>query len=303
MSNVCSNNTLFLNRPTQQQANACCNSGNCNADSGLIAPPAGCCPKMGKRPCREKIIEQIKDLVLLRLGAPVIKIELDDQNLNAAVELALLEFEEFAGREHFTYYVFNTQPGKSVYTMPPDVGFIRMVYYREQPQLTFNASDLGGVLPIEYYYPGGSYSSIQGGLMDPNTPIYGRAGEWVLYKQYEQMYNRLSSQLGGWEWIDGYCNIKLYPTPCRCHSVMVHYLPKLPDFKRVTTVMIEGAFYHAMAILGRIRGKWTNIPGPAGGLQLDGQQLLQEAKEGLTKWREDLIYRWGDGPQGIITLD
>ena len=302
MSTVCSNNTLFLNRPSQQAANACCANGGCT-DNGLIAPPAGCCGKIGKRPCREKIIEQIKDLVLLRLGAPVVKIELNEQNLDAAVELALLEFEEFAGREHFTYYVFNTQPGKSVYTMPPDVGFIRMVYYREQSQLTFNASDLGGVLPIEYYYPGGSYSSIQGGLMDPNTPIYGHAGEWVLYKQYEQMYNRLASQLGGWEWVDGYCNIKLYPTPCRCHSVMVHYLPKLPDFKRVTTVMIEGAYYHAMTILGRIRGKWTNIPGPAGGLQLDGPALLQEAKEGLQKWREDLIWRWGDGPQGIITMD
>lgn len=302
MATACSNNTLFLNRPSQQAANACCANGGCS-DNGLIAPPAGCCGKIGKRPCREKIIEQIKDLVLLRLGAPIVKIELDDQNLNAAVELALLEFEEFAGREYFTYYVFNTKPGKSVYTMPPDVGFIRMVYYREQPMLTFSASDLGGVLPIEYYYPGGSYSSIQGGLMDPNTPIYGRAGEWVLYKQYEQMYNRMASQLGGWEWVDGYCNIKLYPTPCNCHSVMVHYLPKLPDFKRVTTVMIEGAFYHTMQMLGRVRGKWTNIPGPAGGVQLDGPALLAEAKEGLTKWREDLIYRWGDGPQGIITLD
>jgi hypothetical protein len=139
--------------------------------------------------------------------------------------------------------------------------------------------------------------------MDPNTPIYGRAGEWVLYKQYEQMYNRLASQLGGWEWVDGYCNIKLYPTPCRCNTVIVHYLQKLPDFKRVTTALVEGAFYHTMEILGRVRGKFTNIPGPSGGVQMDGQQLLQEAKEGLAKWREDLIYKWGDGPQLPIQMD
>lgn len=297
MSTICNSNTIYLNRPT----NNCNNNCNNNSNDSFIMPV--CCGKVGKRPCREKVVQQIKDLVLLRLGAPVVKIELDDQQLDAAVEMALLEFEEFAGREYFTYYSFTAQAGKSVYTMPPDVGFIRQVYYREQPLATFNASDLGGVLPIEYYYPGGSYSSIQGGLMDPNTPVYGNAGAWTLYKGYEQMYNRLSSQLGGWEWVDGYCNIKLYPTPCRCYTVIVHYLPKLPDFQRITTAMFLGTFYIAMEMLGRIRGKWTNIPGPSGGLQLDGPALLAEAKEGLTKWREELITKWGDGVQLPLFMD
>lgn len=40
-----------------------------------------------------------------------------------------------------------------------------------------------------------------------------------------------------------------------------------------------------------------------GGMQLDGPALLAEAKEGLEKWRTDLIYKWGDGPQGSIFLD
>ena len=76
------------------------------------------------------------------LGAPVIKVELDEQNLDAAVDLALQVFEDYAPREYFNYYVFNTTPGKSVYTMPPDIGLIRNVFYKKQPSLTFNASDL-----------------------------------------------------------------------------------------------------------------------------------------------------------------
>jgi hypothetical protein len=84
---------------------------------------------------------------------------------------------------------------------------------------------------------------------------------------------------------------------------MVHYLQKKPDFKQVTTAMITGSLYHAMAMLGRIRGKFTNIPGPSGGVQLDGPALLQESKEGLKEWRQDLIYRWGDGPTLGITMD
>lgn len=291
----CSPNTLFVSRPSQNAAQQCCNGG-C---TDFIAPV--CCGKIGKRPCREKVREQIKDLILLQLGATAVRLEINDQHVNAAVDLALLEFEEYAGREYFTYYTFNTTPGKSVYTLPPDVGFVRNVFYREQPGLAFNASDLGGALPIEYYYPGGAYASIQGGLMDPNTPIYGRAGEWTLYKQYEQMYNRLSSQLGGWEWVDGFCNIKLYPIPCRCNQVIVHYLQKRPDFKQITVAMLVGSLAHLKIMLGRIRGKWTNIPGPSGGTQLDGQALVQEGREELKEWKADLITRWGDLP--YITMN
>jgi hypothetical protein len=47
-------------------------------------------------------------------------------------------------------------------------------------------------------------------------------------------------------------------------------------------------------ILGRIRGKFQNIPGPGGGGGLDGDKLLQEGQEELKQWREDLITRWGD---------
>jgi len=292
----CDTRTLFIRRPNRQDADACCPT-KCPLS---LTDPVGC-GKIGKRPFRDKVKEQIKDYVLLMLGAPVIRIEMDDQQLDGAVDFALQIFEEYAPREYFTYFVFNTVPGKSVYELPADVGFVRNVFYKEQPGLFFNAADLGGALPVEYYYPGGSYASIQGGLLDPNTPIYGRAGEWVLYKQYEQMYNRLASNLGGWEWIDGYCTIKLYPIPCRCSKVIVHYLQKKPDFKQVVEAMQVGALAHAKLILGRIRGKWTNIPGPQGGLQLDGQQLLQEGKEELQKWKEDLVYRFGDLP--AVTMD
>lgn len=290
MSN-CSNNTLFIGRPSQQQAQQAMQN-NCQPCMS-INDPVGC-GKIGQRRSREKVREQIKDYVLVKLGAPVVKVELDEQQLDAAVDFALQVFEDYAPREYFNYYVFNTSPGKSVYTMPADIGLIRNVFYKKQPSLTFNASDLGGALPIEYYYPGGSYSSMQGGLLDPNQPIYGRMGEWVLYKQYEQMYSRLSSQIGGWEWIDGFCNIKLYPIPCRCWPVIVHYLQKRPDFKQVTQAMQEGALVHAKEMLGRIRSKYKNPPGPNGGMQMDGEKLLEEAEKGQEKWEERLLTRFGD---------
>ena len=257
--------------------------------------------KLGPRRQREKVREQIKDYCLHMLGAPVVKLELDAQNLDFCTDQAMKIFEDYAGREYFQYYVFDSIPGKSVYEMPAEVGLIRNVFYKEVGNYAFQASDLGGAIPIEYFYPGGSYNSIQGGLIDPVQPIWGRMGEWVLYKQYEQMYSRTSSALGGWEFLGGFNSIKLYPVPYRVQKVMVHYLQKNKDWGDVTQAMQEGALTYAKEILGRIRSKYQSVPGAGGSVALDGATLLQEAREDRQKWFEDLIYKFGDLP--YISLD
>jgi hypothetical protein len=284
-------NVILMNTPTKNSSGTMCAPTSC----GSLGPLDPLNKKdLGPRKKREQVREQIKDAVLLELGAPTISIELDDQGLNYCVDRALQVIEDYAPREYFDYYVFSATPGKSVYELPPDVGLVRNVFYKETGQYAFQSSDLDGAIPIEYFYPGGSYASIQGGLIDPIQPIWGRMGEWVLYKQYEQMYSRISSNLGGWEWVAGFRHIKLYPVPFRPTKVIVHYLQKQKDWNEITDAMIVGALCWAKMILGRIRSKYQQIPGPGGGGGLDGQALLQEGNEGLEKWREDLITRWGD---------
>jgi hypothetical protein len=235
------------------------------------------------------------------LGAPVVKIELDQQQLDLAVDKTLKVIEEYAGREYFDYHTFVTQPGKSVYKMPDDVGMIRNVFYMEQgANFAFNSSELGGSLPLEYFYPGSSSSYTQG-MMNPVQPVWGNMGEWVLFKQYENMYARTSSQVGGWEWISDLGYIKLYPVPCRCQKAMVHYLQKCKDWKEITQAMWEGATAYAMIMLGNIRGKYAQPPGPGGGMTLDGEYMRTKGYELLEKWKEELIYKFGDLP--AITMD
>ena len=285
----CNSNTLVIGRPTKDAV------GNlCNTCTNLGPTDPLNISQLTSRPNREKVREQIKDYVLLMLGAPVIKVELDQQQLNLAVDESLKIFEDYAPREHFQYYVFPTTAGKSVYELPAEVGMVRNVFYKEQGTFAFQASDLDGAIPIEYFYPGGAYSSIQGGLIDPIQPIWGRMGEWVLYKQYEQMYSRVASNLGGWEWLGGLGSIKLYPTPGATQRVIVHYLQKHKDWGEVTQAMQEGALAFSKIMLGRIRGKYANPPGPGGGVQLDGQQLVQEGMDDKNQWEEKLINKWGD---------
>lgn len=292
----CDNTTLLISRPSQNGF-----SGQCGTCNSLGPTDPLDLSSLGARPKRAKVKAQVRDYILHMLGGTKVRIELDEQDIDFCVDQALMIFENYAPREFFNYYTFNSTPGKSVYTMPPEVGFIRNVFYRKQPSFSFQSSDLQGAIPVEYFYPGGSYASIQGGLIDPVQPIWGRMGEWVLYKNYEQMYSRISSSIGGWEWVDGYSNIKLYPIPHSVQLVIVHYLQKNKDWAQVNQAMQEGALTYAKEILGRIRGKIKNIPGPGGGIQLDGDQLMQEAREDRKQWFEDLIYKFGDIPP--ITLD
>src|SRR5581483_5668574 len=233
MPNYSSNTTMII-RPTLS-------AGGCGTSSCGSSVDSCNTPGLARRKTRGAVIEKLQDFVQLSLGAPVVGIELDQQNLDSIVEHVLEWVEYYAPREYFNYYIFQTTPGVSVYTMPPEVGYIRHVAYRESPEFAFTSADLQGSIPIEYFYPGGAYSSIQGGLIDPVQPIWGRMGEWVLYKQYEQMFSRVSSNIGGWEWVSDMGYIKLYPTPCRGQRVIVHYLQKCKDWKEVTQAMQEGA--------------------------------------------------------------
>jgi hypothetical protein len=285
------NNTLVISRPSTNMATTQCVSTTC-ADLGHADPLNK--DKLGPRPNREKVRQQIRDYILHMLGAPVLRIELDEQNIDFCIDQALKIVEEYAPREFFSYYTFSTVAGRSVYELPPDVGYVRRVAYRETANFAFQASDLGGVVPIEYYAGGGGGMATAGGMYTPNFPIWGHAGEWVLYKQYEQMYSRMSSQLGGWEWVGGYEHIKLYPAPCGGQTVIVHYIQRNKDWHEVTEAMQEGALSYAKEIIGRIRSKYPAPPGPGGGMQLDGMQLLGEAKEEREKWKEQLLTRWGD---------
>lgn len=293
MSSACGNNLLAISRPSQSSMMSTQCAGTCATSDLGHADPLNK-SELGPRPKRTQVRQQIRDYILNMLGAPAIKLELDEQNIDFCIDQALMIFEDYAGREYYSYHVFTTIPGQSVYKMPPDVGLIRNVFYKEMGNFAFQASDLDGAIPVEYFYPGGSYASIQGGLIDPIQPIWGRMGEWVLYKQYEQMYSRVSSNLGGWEWIGGFGTIKLYPIPFKAQRVIVHYLQKNKDWPEVRQAMQEGALSYAKEIVGRIRSKYPSPPGPGGGMQLDGQQLLQEAKEERQKWFEDLIYKFGE---------
>jgi len=248
----------------------------------------------GPRFNRERIRSQIADYVILMLGGPVIDLELDQQQLSLAVDEALRIFEEWAPQSYFQWYHFDTVAEQSIYQMPCDIGLIRDVQYL--PPTCDGARELGGSMPLGWI---GDTGYGAGGLAwgawgyNRHQPYWGYAGEWVLFKQYEDMFERTSGRNGGWEFYEDQHSLKIYPTP---HfgggNVSVHYLQKKKDWKEVHQFMNEYALALAKIMVGRIRSKYSTIVSPGQGVTLDGATILQEGKDEKKQLEHDLIYKW-----------
>ena len=258
--------------------------------------------KIGSRPNRERVRGQIADYVVLMLGGPVVDIELDSQQLSLAVDEALRVFEQWAPQEYFQYYTFDTAAGVQVYEMPPDIGMISEVNYL--PPESDAAAQLGGSMPLGWIgdtgYGAGGLSWGAWGY-NRHQPYWGYAGEWVMFKQYEDMFERLSGRNGGWEFFEDEHKIIIYPTPWYSGAgVTVKYLQRKKDWKEVHQFMNEYALAMAKIMLGRIRSKYSQIVSPGGGATLDGTAILQEGMAEKKQLEHDLVYKWSAPQLPII---
>lgn len=254
---------------------------------------------LSARPRREKAREEISDYVLLMLGAPVVRLELDIQQVTLAVDQALSKFEQFAPRKYFQYYYFTTSPESGRYKMPCDVGIIRNVIFQGVGTCGKNQVDylgdgsvipwVGGMFPGMTYWGAGFGGS---GAFGPwGYPSYGSLSEWNIFKGYQELFQRMTSSEPSWEF--GPDNtLQLYPVPRTSIGVGVEYLQRKKDWNSVDMWIKEYALALAKQMLGRIRSKFDRFVTPSGGVALDGPTLLSEGKEEKTALEEQLITRY-----------
>ena len=116
--------------------------------------PIGECNEavIGPRPKRQNVRQQLHDYILAKLGAPAIEIELDEQQIDLAIDEALDVWDDYAPHDFYQYYTFAALPGQSVYQLPPFVGHVRNVFYKQMAEFAFQASDLGGSIPVEFFF-------------------------------------------------------------------------------------------------------------------------------------------------------
>jgi hypothetical protein len=261
---------------------------------------------LSERPRREAAREEIADYVLLSLGAPMVRVELDRQQLTLCVDEAMKRFEEHASKADYDVYYFNTVPGVPRYKLPCDIGIIKRVDFRSAicggPGMISLGVD-GLAIPFvgSFYYPaaafgGGPYGfgriGYGTGAYAGGNYLHANVGEWFLALQYQELFARVAGNEPSWE-MAANNTIFLYPTPRGTVGVAVQYLQRKRDWPDVYSWMKDWALAHAKEILGRVRSKYDRYVSPGGGVTLDGQALLSESREDKAKLEEQALYKWG----------
>lgn len=231
-------------------------------------------------------LEDIRRYVKLRLGAGVIRVELKDEHIDAASMEALRVYSRH--RPLLRYQKVDLIESVVNYPLDSDViGVYKMDFVHRQVSLAV----VEDIFHRRYYEP----------IHDMDTYIH--------YLQYIDTLKRVLSIEPDWH----------FERPSKAHDTPYLYIhaPNQANTMLALAILVVKRRLHqvpylhedwvqryALAfckeILGRVRGKWSNIPAPAGGQGLDAQTLLAESANEfreldleVKRWQVDMPPIWG----------
>ena len=223
--------------------------------------------------------QQIRDYALASLGHPVVRVELNDHQLKLCVDEAITELDYHA--PHFTKQmaVFYTTAGVNVYEIPNYI--LRNLAYVTFKKSLLSIQAQAGTLEFDFFI---KYFSDN--FLFDNFSM----GDFYILQSSLETTRRVLGQDGGWDILDGRY-LQLYPSPAMGDAAILEY--RGINSQTMTPKMLNWIQKYATAcakgLLGQVRGKFAVVPGPGGGTQLNGAQLLQEAVQEKLALKEELI--------------
>ncbi len=222
----------------------------------------------------------IKRYIQSMLGAPLVRVELSELQLKIAVDEAISRFAYHAPNWDKQMYVFNTSAGIGTYELPSMVidNISYVVYKKSLLSIQNQAGTLEFDFFIRYFQDNFLFNDFQ-------------VGDFLLMQMHLEMVRKVLGQEGTWDIIDNKY-LQLYPTP------VFDNLPVVVEYRALNSNTIHNAYRnwiqkYALAIskgiLGQIRGKYKTLPGPGGGAQLNGEELLAQSKEEKELLEKQLI--------------
>ena len=230
----------------------------------------------------------IKQWILRKLGAPILKVELTDAQLDDAIEDAVRWFAAKKGVDKIL--TISLVSGQSEYPLPSDADEVLDVIATEQ-QVDF----------ASVFFP-------TMGLLDGDIPfnLYGSASLGVTsnYVQVLQYLETLKRVLGSeMEWFVENGKLVIVPPPSGGSAVIRYSTSDIKSLKALSErdydLVRKYSYANALETLGRVRSKYAEYPTAQGSVSLDGERLLEEAntlREKLEEEISDSAY-----PMGFLT--
>jgi len=234
--------------------------------------------------------EELRQWILRRLGAPVQKVELCEENVSDAVEQARRWFAAKKGVKKF--FKFQALPNKVDYLLDCQIDQVLEVAFEESKNdlsLVYSPFTLPDeAIPYSVFATGG----VSGGIYS----------DYVQTLQYIEMAKRILSAELDYRFDQDSRTLYLSPPPSVAKFVIlqakVHFVKIEELSERDHDLLKRYALACAREDLAWIRGKYDSYPGAQGTVQLDADRLLQRAQEEKEKLEEEIA--GSAGPMGFL---
>ena len=224
----------------------------------------------------------IKDFIKARLGHPVVRVVLSEFQILTAVDEAVAKLDYHAPDWCLQFMTFQTRAGKGLYELPQFVmnNFRYAAYKKTLLSVARQSGTLENDFFIKYFQENFLFNQLD-------------IGEFLLMKMQLEQIRKVLSREGTWSVVNGRY-LSVWPVPQDegdQEEVAV-------EFKAIDTNTLHPYFVGwiqrfgvaiCKVILGQIRGKFTQLPSPAGGATLNGPALVQEGNQEQEKLIQELI--------------
>ena len=234
-----------------------------------------------------KFDETIKDFILARLGFPVVRVELTPYQIKTCID-------EAASRLHFhaplwakQFAVFDASAGYNLYQLPSYI--LDNISYVVFKKTLLSIQSQAGTLEFDFFI-----KYFQDNFLFQNFGV----GDFYLLQQNLEQTRKILGQEGAWEVLNNKY-LQLTPTP------VVTPEPVIVEYRAIDSDTIHPAYRNwiqrfalacAKGVLGEIRGKYKTVPGPGGGAQLNGFELVQQSMTEKQTLLEELIAEFEEPP-------
>ena len=233
-----------------------------------------------------KFYASIKDSILSRLGSPVIRVELTDHQILTSIDEAISKLDYHAPQWCTNYMSFTTQVNQNLYELPRFVmNNLQYVVYKKS---LLSVAQQQGSLEFDFFI-----KYFQDNFLFKDFQVT----DFLLMTMHLEQMRKILSMEGTFDIIDNRY-IMVFPIPQLPEEVIVQFRSLNSDTLHPFYINWVQKFATAASqvILGGIRGKYTTLPSPGGGAQLNGQDLVQQGSQEMERLEEVLLYEIEEPP-------
>lgn len=223
---------------------------------------------------RQILIKEIQ----LSLGGGMIDLEADPEHYDLAVTRAIDRYRlRSVNAMEESYLFLDTTPGQDTYTLPAEVQFVRTLYRRG----IGSTGGTGAIDPFNLAFTNNLYllNSTGGGTSTGGT---GSLATYDLAMGFQELAGRLFGRELTFDWSQTNHRLRLHRKFSAVETILIQAYMVRPEAHLITgiyskTWIRDFAIAQVKMFIGEARSKFSQIAGPQGGSQLNGDALKSEA--------------------------